>query len=549
MISPNSSICKYFLVFKKNKFILPIFYFLMFAFFINCSGRVEEFVAPEPASSTSFAPMYMSSEPQIEGPFVAKSLSARGGLSVDKSEVSSDASASKVLASVSKSSRQSDLDESVSTVPNDRVIVRTVTLDVLVHDIDYVLTEITNNIRVNEGWVVSKKQSKKYNATISVRVKSDQLDDFLKFLRNTVVEVESIVSISKDVTDEFIDYTAQLNNLEATQKTLKTFLDKSESVEDALSVNKAMSENQGKIFRLKGKLKYLEQTSEYSLITISLNLEPAKINVDIGQDKIVGIRKPVKFRATFFHPGLDKLKTATLDFAEYEFIYTWDFGDGSDPVVGNKTSLSGENQRSTATVTHYYLDEVDSPYVVTFKISGNGESGVVEGKNHQLATVTEVPVIEVFSGEDLTKNEMEKIEFNASFTRPPNIDNISYRWNFSDGTPPKKGVLENNDSTVTVSHFFKNARPIPYLVRLTITADSPLGKVESFDELYVNVKSDPGWIVRGWNIGEISKTAVRSLTTAIKLILLTFVWLIVFSPIWIGILVAIIYIRKRFKSK
>ena len=113
----------------------------------------------------------------------------------------------------------------------------------------------------------------------------------------------------------------------------------------------------------------------------------------------------------------------------------------------------------------------------------------------------------------------------------------------------KKGVLENNDSTVTVSHFFKNARPIPYLVRLTITADSPLGKVESFDELYVNVKSDPGWIVRGWNIGEISKTAVRSLTTAIKLILLTFVWLIIFSPIWIGILVAIIYIRKRFKSK
>ena len=238
-----------------------------------------------------------------------------------------------------------------------------------------------------------------------------------------------------------------------------------------------------------------------------------------------------------------------MDFDEYEFIYTWDFGDGSDPVIGNKTSLVGENQRSTATVTHYYFDDVDSPYVVNFKITGSGDSGVVEGKNHQLVTITQVPVIEVFSGEDLIKNEMEKFEFNGSFTSPADINNISYRWDFSDGTPPKRGVLENNDSTVTVSHFFKNARPMPYLVRLTISADSPLGQVESFDELYVKVNSDPGWIVGGWDIGEISKTAIRSLTVAIKFILWTVLWLIIFSPIWVGLLVAIIYIRKRFLSK
>ena len=90
---------------------------------------------------------------------------------------------------------------------------------------------------------------------------------------------------------------------------------------------------------------------------------------------------------------------------------------------------------------------------------------------------------------------------------------------------------------------------MPYLVRLTISADSPLGKVESFDELYVTVNSDPGWIVGGWDIGEISKTAIRSLTVAIKFILWTVLWLIIFSPIWVGLLVAIIYIRKRFLSK
>ena len=531
-----------------DKFILPVVYVLTGLFLINCSSGVEDFVSPESVSSRSIEPMYMSSEPQMmDAAISAKSISVRTvpppALSLDQSISVSSGS------NLSKSLTQSDSDQIESAVLSDRIIVRTVVLDVLVRDIDFVLTEITNYIKIYGGWVVSKKQSKKFNATISLRVKSDQLDDFLKFLKDAVVEVESITSTSKDVTDEFIDYTAQLNNLEATQKTLKSFLDKSESLEDALSVNNAMSENQDKIFRIKGKLKYLEQTSEYSLVTISLNLEPIKINVDIGENKTEGIGKPVKFRATFFHPGLDKLKNPTLDFDEYEFIYTWDFGDGSDPVIGNKTSLVGENQRSTATVTHYYFDDVDSPYVVNFKITGNGDSGVVEGKNHQLVTITQVPVIEVFSGEDLVENEMRKIEFNGSFTSPADINNISYRWDFSDGTPPKKGVLENNDSTVTVYHFFKNARPMPYLVRLTISADSPLGKVESFDELYVTVNSDPGWIVGGWDIGEISKTAIRSLTVAIKFILWTVLWLIIFSPIWVGLLVAIIYIRKRFLSK
>lgn len=531
-----------------DKFILPVFFVLTGLFLINCSSGVEDFVSPESVSSRSIEPMYMSSEPQMmKGAISAKSISVRTvpppALSLDQSISVSSGS------NLSKSLTQSDSDQIESAVLSDRIIVRTVVLDVLVRDIDFVLTEITNYIKIYGGWVVSKKQSKKFNATISLRVKSDQLDDFLKFLKDAVVEVESITSTSKDVTDEFIDYTAQLNNLEATQKTLKSFLDKSESLEDALSVNNAMSENQDKIFRIKGKLKYLEQTSEYSLVTISLNLEPIKINVDIGENKTEGIGKPVKFRATFFHPALDKLKNPTLDFDEYEFIYTWDFGDGSDPVIGNKTSLVGENQRSTATVTHYYFDDVDSPYVVNFKITGNGDSGVVEGKNHQLVTITQVPVIEVFSGEDLIENEMGKIEFNGSFTSPADINNISYRWDFSDGTPPKKGVLENNNSTVTVYHFFKNARPMPYLVRLTISADSPLGKVESFDELYVTVNSDPGWIVGGWDIGEISKTAIRSLTVAIKFILWTVLWLIIFSPIWVGLLVAIIYIRKRFLSK
>ena len=164
---------------------------------------------------------------------------------------------------------------------------------------------------------------------------------------------------------------------------------------EAIEVQRTLSEVQQEIEVLEGRIKFLEETSAFSLVNVTLELEPVSMSVDAGTDETAGVGQVVRFRASFKPPeGIDR------------FDYTWDFGDGSRPIRGDRTAPTGsEDTRVTATVTHVYGDERDSPFIIEFKINGTGESGATEGEDTLIANVTRVPAMEVFAGKRITAEE------------------------------------------------------------------------------------------------------------------------------------------------
>ena len=96
------------------------------------------------------------------------------------------------------------------------------------------------------GWKVSSNVSQKHRATISIRVPADQLDSTVLRLRDMAVEVEAEVSTSKDVTDEYVDTRSRLENLRATEKALLRLMERAEKVEEALNVQKSLTQVQGR---------------------------------------------------------------------------------------------------------------------------------------------------------------------------------------------------------------------------------------------------------------------------------------------------------------
>ena len=56
-------------------------------------------------------------------------------------------------------------------------------------------------------------------------------------------------------------------------------------------------------------------------------------------------------------------------------------------------------------MTHIYRDRKDSPFIVTFKITGTGEAGMSEGEDTLIVSVTAVPKLEVFAGSRQTVKE------------------------------------------------------------------------------------------------------------------------------------------------
>ncbi len=104
------------------------------------------------------------------------------------------------------------------------------------------------------------------------RVPAERFDQALSGAQGLAKKVLARTVGGDDVTEEFVDLEARLGNLEATRDRLQSFLDKADTVDDALKVNQSLSDLQGQIEQLKGRKKFLEQSA--SLSTISVTLSP-----------------------------------------------------------------------------------------------------------------------------------------------------------------------------------------------------------------------------------------------------------------------------------
>ena len=426
-------------------------------------------------------------------------------------------------------------EEDVAFVSQQRIIIRTVDMSLEVAEISATFDGVADLAKEFGGWVVSSDKSRKHAAFISVRVPAERLDEAILRLRGMAVDVDSEVTSSRDVTDEYVDLTARLTNMEATQAALVRMLDRADKVEDALRVQTELTRVQEEIERLSGRIKFLEQTSAFSLVNVSLRLAPIDMSVDSGEDQTFSVGEFARFRATFRPPEDTE-----------HFVFTWDFGDGSHPVTSDRTApTTEEGTRVTATVTHVYQDDRDSPYIVEVKMTATGEAGVAEGDDTLVATVTEAPVIEVFAGSDQVVEEDDQVEFTGSFIRPKGLTDLTFTWDFGDGTAPVTAPLDDSLTQASAMHSYADHRPFSYTATLTITGQSDAGEVEASDEINVLVTEGEAWAISGWSVSDTGKTAVRALSGVGIGLAYFFIFAGIFSPVWIGAFALGIFLRRR----
>ncbi|MXY22604.1 MAG: DUF4349 domain-containing protein [Dehalococcoidia bacterium] len=422
-----------------------------------------------------------------------------------------------------------------------RIIVRTADMVIVVDDIQAAIDDISRMADSMGGWVVSTDRSRKHDGSVSIRVPAVSLDLAIEELRELAKDVETEITTSQDVTDEYYDLQSRLKNQQATEAALIRLLDRAENVEHALAVQRELSNVQENVERLLGRIKLLEETSAFSLITVRLRLAPLDMAIDAGPDQSVAVHSPTRFRATFTPPeGMD------------QHSITWDFGDGSEPVyIGRTAPTTTEGERVTATVTHTYNDPKDSPFIVQVTISSFGESGVAEGEDTLIVSVSEIPVIEVYAGNDINAVQDEEVVFTASFTRPAGLTDVRYEWDFGDGSPIFEGEVSEG-TRVATTHSYSDYRPDPYRARLTIIADSAVGEVSSSQDIYVFVDEELGLVAGGFDVGDTGKTAVRTLTLVVSGLTTAIIWFGVFAFIWVPLAVLIVFLvrkSRRFRAQ
>jgi len=155
----------------------------------------------------------------------------------------------------------------------DRKIVRTGDMTLEVNDITVAITGVAAVAKDLNGYVVSSNKSGDQDITygqISIRVPSDRFDEAFDKLRQLAVNVPNESTNSQDITEQYSDLQTQLRNLEATEAQYLEILKKAEKVEDILAVQRELSNVRGQIEQIKGRIQYLDRTSDMALINVNL---------------------------------------------------------------------------------------------------------------------------------------------------------------------------------------------------------------------------------------------------------------------------------------
>lgn len=183
----------------------------------------------------------------------------------------------------------SELDQQSPDGGVERLIIRTGQLAIVVVNTEETMAAITRLVNGSEGWIVSSNvyqytyQSDEAAAgDMTVRIPAGQFEAIMNQIKALALEVSQESSSGQDVTEEYVDLTARLANLEATAERVRTFLDESQNVEEALAVNVELSRLEGEIESYKGRIQYLSQSAAFSTITIAITPDVLSQPIQVG---------------------------------------------------------------------------------------------------------------------------------------------------------------------------------------------------------------------------------------------------------------------------
>ncbi len=187
-------------------------------------------------------------------------------------------------------------DEAVTA---ERLVIRNANLTLVVLDPAASAEEIADLAEEFGGFVVNSNVYQTTfaegvfatQASITIRVPAERLDEVLDLIKQDVVEVRSENISGQDVTQEYTDLESRLRNLEAAEEELREIMGSLTKAEDVLRVYQNLRQVREEIEVIKGRMQYFEQSARLSAITIDLLPDVVSQPLQIGKWQPQGTAK------------------------------------------------------------------------------------------------------------------------------------------------------------------------------------------------------------------------------------------------------------------
>lgn len=152
-------------------------------------------------------------------------------------------------------------------------IVKEGALDMEVDEIEAAAERMAQIAEDFQGYITDRRvwrEGEVKLATITIAVPEEEFENAFERLRGVAQQIISEEVSGKDVTKQYVDLEGRLRNQKATRDRVLTILEQATTVEEALQVNQELSNIEGKIEEIQGRLNNLHNQVFFSTITVNL---------------------------------------------------------------------------------------------------------------------------------------------------------------------------------------------------------------------------------------------------------------------------------------
>ena len=172
----------------------------------------------------------------------------------------------------------------------ERIVIQNADIAIVVSDVEVQMNEIQAMAETMGGFVVSSNLYQTYTsnstlvpeATITIRVPAERLDEALASLKASAVRVQSETRSGQDVTAEYVDLQSRLKNYEAAERELSELLENSATTEDVINIFNQLAYYREQIEITKGQIQYYEEAAALSAISVRLIAEATIQPIEIA---------------------------------------------------------------------------------------------------------------------------------------------------------------------------------------------------------------------------------------------------------------------------
>lgn len=167
-------------------------------------------------------------------------------------------------------------------IDDGRKIVRIAEVDLAIENLDTALRDIRSIAGDADGFVSESdivvdssddpQVARPERAAVTIRVPVSEYEAVMERLRGIATGVDSERSSVLEVTEQFTDLQARLNNLQAAEAGYLDLLAKAETIDEILRVQEFVNSTRGEIEQVQGQLNVLNSQADLATITINLRL-------------------------------------------------------------------------------------------------------------------------------------------------------------------------------------------------------------------------------------------------------------------------------------